>query len=160
MSVFDNGLPRRRTEWIRNGELANLVQTRSWANRSAAEPHPWIDNLVVDAGGTASLMDMVARTERGLLLTTMWYMREVDPQTLLVTGLTRDGVYLVEDGVVQGAVNNFRWNESPVDLLARVTEFGATSPTLPREMGDWFARAAMPPMRIPDFNMSTVSAAS
>ena len=69
---------------------------------------------------------MVAATERGLLLTCLWYIREVDPQTLLLTGLTRDGVYLVEDGEVVGAVNNFRFNESPVDLLGRVTEVGAT----------------------------------
>ena len=69
---------------------------------------------------------MVAGTERGLLLTCLWYIREVDPQTLLLTGLTRDGVYLVEDGEVVGAVNNFRFNESPVDLLGRLTEVGAT----------------------------------
>ena len=69
---------------------------------------------------------MVADTERGLLLTCLWYIREVDPQTLLLTGLTRDGVYLVEDGEVVGAVNNFRFNECPVDLLGRVTEVGRT----------------------------------
>ena len=109
---------------------------------------------------TASLEEMVAATERGLLLTCLWYIREVDPQTLLLTGLTRDGVYLVEDGEVGGAVNNFRFNESPVDLLGRVTEVGRTEPTLPREWSDYFTRAAMPPMRVPDFNMSTVSRAS
>ena len=67
---------------------------------------------------------MVAATERGLLLTCLWYIREVDPATLLLTGLTRDGVYLVEDGEVIGAVNNFRFNESPVDLLGRACEVG------------------------------------
>ena len=69
---------------------------------------------------------MIGSTERGLLLTCLWYIREVDPQTLLLTGLTRDGVYLVEDGQVRGAVNNFRFNESPIDLLGRITEVGAT----------------------------------
>jgi predicted Zn-dependent protease len=71
--------------------------------------------------------------------------------------LTRDGVYLVEDGRVHGAVNNFRFNESPVDLLGRLTEAGRTEPALPRERGDRFRRTAMPPIRVPDFNMSTIS---
>jgi len=110
--------------------------------------------------GAPRLRDMIGSTNRGLLLTCLWYIREVDPQTLLLTGLTRDGVYLIEDGQVRGAVNNFRFNESPVDLLARITEVGATTPTLPREWGDYFTRAAMPAVRVRDFNMSTVSPAS
>lgn len=109
--------------------------------------------------GTASLEEMVATTERGLLLTSLWYIREVAAPTLLVTGLTRDGVYLVEDGQVVGAVNNFRFNESPIDLLGRVTEAGRSGPALARERADAFRRTAMPPLRIPDFNMSTVSSA-
>ena len=103
---------------------------------------------------------MIAATERGLLLTTLWYIREVDPQTLLLTGLTRDGVFLVENGEVTGAVNNFRFNESPVDLLGRTVQAGRTERTLPREWNDWFTRAAMPTLRVPDFNMSSVSPAS
>ena len=103
---------------------------------------------------------MVAATERGLLLTCLWYIREVDPQTLLLTGLTRDGVYLVEDGEVRGAVTNFRFNESPIDLLSRATEVGRTEHAMSREWNDYFRRTAMPAMRIPDFNMSTVSRAS
>jgi predicted Zn-dependent protease len=103
---------------------------------------------------------MIAHTERGLLLTTLWYIREVDPATLLLTGLTRDGVYLIENGEVTAAVNNFRFNESPIDLLRRVTEAGATETTLPREWKDWFTRTAMPPLRIPDFHMSSVSQAT
>jgi predicted Zn-dependent protease len=84
----------------------------------------------------------------------------VDPQTLLLTGLTRDGVYLVENGEVAGAVNNFRFNESPVALLGRLAEVGATVPALPREFGDGFSRTAMPHARVEDFNMSSVSQAS
>ena len=72
-------------------------------------------------GATGGIDDLVAGTERGLLLTCLWYIRVVDPQSLLLTGLTRDGVYLVEDGEITGAVNNFRFNESPVDLLRRFT---------------------------------------
>ena len=121
-----------------------------------------MDNLVLRCGGAdgGSIDDMVARTERGLLLTCLWYIREVDPATLLVTGLTRDGVYVIEDGAVVGAANNFRFNESPVDLLARATEVGTPVRSLGREFGEYLNRTIMPPLRIPDYNMSSVSQAS
>ncbi len=160
-SVFDNGLPLGRTEWIRDGRLAQLRYHRAGAARSGVPAAPYVDNLVLEVpGSTASLDDMVASTERGLLLTCLWYIREVDPATLLLTGLTRDGVYVVEDGKVVGATTNFRFNESPVDLLARATEVGATVRSLSRESGEYVNRTATPPLRIPDFNMSTVSPAS
>jgi predicted Zn-dependent protease len=160
-SVFDNGLPLAPTEWIRGGELAALIQTRYSATLSGLAVTPAIGNLILDAPGAgASLDDLVARIGRGLLLTSLWYIREVDPQTLLLTGLTRDGVYLVENGEVTGAVNNFRFNESPVAMLDRVIEAGVTGPTLPREMSDYFTRCAMPPLLVDDFNMSSVSQAS
>jgi len=89
----------------------------------------------------------------------LWYIREVDLQTLLLTGLTRDGVYLVENGEITGAVNNFRFNESPVDLLGRFSQSGASVPSFSREWGDYFLRTATPALRIPDFNMSSVSQA-
>ncbi|MGW2331742.1 metallopeptidase TldD-related protein [Streptomyces sp. NPDC001700] len=156
-SVFDNGLPLPATDWIRDGVLKHLVTTRHSAELTGLPLAPGIDNLILDAGGTRTLEEMVASTERGLLLTCLWYIREVDPATLLLTGLTRDGVYLVEGGEVVGEVNNFRFNESPVSLLSRATEAGRTEPTLPREWGDYFTRAAMPALRVPDFNMSSVS---
>ncbi|MEU0661753.1 TldD/PmbA family protein [Streptomyces lavendulocolor] len=156
-SVFDNGLPLAPTEWLRDGRLERLVTTRHSAGLTGLPVTPGIGNLVLDGGGERSLEEMVAATERGLLLTCLWYIREVDPATLLLTGLTRDGVYLVENGEVVGEVNNFRFNESPVDLLSRATEAGRTERTLPREWSDWFTRAAMPPVRVPDFNMSSVS---
>ncbi|MER6777208.1 MULTISPECIES: metallopeptidase TldD-related protein [unclassified Streptomyces] len=156
-SVFDNGLPVPATEWIRDGELARLTTTRHSAGMTGMPVAPGFGNLILDGGGDRSLEEMVASTERGLLLTCLWYIREVDPATLLLTGLTRDGVYLVENGRVVGEVNNFRFNESPVDLLSRATEAGRTEKTLPREWSDWFTRAAMPALRIPDFNMSSVS---
>jgi predicted Zn-dependent protease len=162
-SVFDNGAPAARTEWISAGTLSNLYRSRNWAARSGAEHRPAIDNLILSAPegvGTKSLEELIAGTERGLLVTCLWYIREVDPQTLLLTGLTRDGVYLIENGKVQGVVNNFRFNESPVDLLGRISEVGRTVPTLPREWNDFFIRTAMPALRIGDFNMSTVSQAS
>jgi len=160
VSVFDNGLPLTPTSWIDDGRLEALIQTRSSARTSGSALTPYTDNLVADGGGTATVDEMVARTERGLLLTCLWYIREVDPQTLLLTGLTRDGVYLVEGGEVVGVVNNFRWNESPVDLLGRLSEVGASVPTLPREWSDYFTWTQMPALRVPDFNMSSVSPAS
>jgi predicted Zn-dependent protease len=159
-SVFDNGLALHPTEWISSGELTALVQTRHSAELSGLPVTPAIGNLILDGAGTASLDEMASRTGRGLLLTCLWYIREVDPQTLLLTGLTRDGIYLIENGEVTGAVNNFRFNESPVGMLARVTEAGRTVPALSREWGDHFARTAMPPARVEGFNMSSVSQAS
>jgi predicted Zn-dependent protease len=160
-SVFDNGAPSPAVDWISEGELADLGRTRSWAAKSGMAPRPFVDNLILEqVGSTATLEEMIARTERGLLLTCLWYIREVDPQTLLLTGLTRDGVYLVENGQVQGAVNNFRFNESPIDLLQRASEAGRSEHTMSREWSDYFRRTVMPPVRIPDFNMSTVSQAS
>ncbi|MEU7088704.1 TldD/PmbA family protein [Streptomyces achromogenes] len=155
-SVFDNGLPTHATEWIDRGVLKHLTTTRHSAGLTGLPVAPALGNLILD-GGNRSLDEMVADTERGLLLTCLWYIREVDPATLLLTGLTRDGVYLVENGEVTGQVNNFRFNESPLDLLGRASEAGRTERTLPREWSDWFTRAAMPPLRIPDFNMSSVS---
>ncbi|MFI9582905.1 metallopeptidase TldD-related protein [Streptomyces sp. NPDC052236] len=156
-SVFDNGLPLSATDWVRAGKLEHLVTTRHTAGLTGLPVAAGTGNLILDGGGERSLEEMVAGTDRGLLLTCLWYIREVDPATLLLTGLTRDGVYLVENGEVVGQVNNFRFNESPVDLLSRATEAGRTEKTLPREWGDWFTRAAMPALRIPDFNMSSVS---
>ncbi|WP_121703215.1 metallopeptidase TldD-related protein [Streptomyces sp. BBFR25] len=157
-SVFDNGLPVTATDWIRAGELHRLTTTRHGAGLAGLPVAPAIGNLILDGGDPdRSLDDMIASTERGLLLTCLWYIREVDPATLLLTGLTRDGVYLVEHGEVVGEVNNFRFNESPVGLLGRAAEAGRTEKTLPREWGDWFTRAAMPALRVPDFNMSSVS---
>ena len=162
-SVFDNGAPVPATRWIDGGVLANLQRNRNWAERTSQPFVPFVDNLIMtgpEGADAKSLADLIAETERGLLLTCLWYTRTVDPQTLLVTGLTRDGVYLIENGTVRGVVNNFRFNESPVDLLSRITEVGRTEQTLAREWSDYFTRLAMPAIRVPDFNLSTVSQAS
>jgi len=148
-SVFDNGLPLGPTDWVRDGSLAALVSSRHSAAAAGVPVTPAIDNLTfaTSAPQAPSLEQMIASTRYGLLLTCLWYIREVDPQTLLLTGLTRDGVYLVENGEVTG-------------MLGRLVEVGVTEPTLPREWGDYFNRAAMPPVRIDAFNMSSVSQAS
>ena len=160
-SVFDNGLPIAATDWIRDGELTGLIQTRHSAGLTGLPVTPGVDNLLfASPDAIRNLDEMVAATAHGLLLTCLWYIRVVDPQTLLLTGLTRDGVYLVEGGEVVAEVNNFRFNESPVDLLARLTEVGNTERTLAREFGDYFTRTAVPTWRVGDFNMSSVSQAS
>ena len=159
-SVFDNGQESGPTHWVRDGVLETLVATRHWAARSGAEATPWIDNLVLTGDGPG-VEEMIASTSgRALLVTCFWYIREVDPQTLLLTGLTRDGVFLVEDGEVKGAVNNFRYNMSPVEMLAQTVEVGRSVPALPREFGDYFQSVRMPPLRVDGFNMSSVSRAT
>jgi len=160
-SVYDNGLPLGRTDWIADGKLTSLLQTRHTAALTGQPVTPGIDNLVLHVdGGAGDTLGLVPGMQDGLLLTCLWYIREVDPQTLLLTGLTRDGAYRVEGGEITGAVNNFRFNESPVDLLRRFSASSATVPSFSREWGDdYFSRTATPALRIPDFNMSSVSQA-
>jgi predicted Zn-dependent protease len=158
-SVFDNGLAQTKTEWVRDGVLQHLITPRYWAAKAGQAPVvPYVNNLVVSGNG-ASLADMIGQTDRALLVTCFWYIRTVDPQTALLTGLTRDGVFLVERGEVTGAVNNFRWNMSPIAAFAQATQVGSSGMALPREH-DEFLRSKAPALRIERFNMSSVSEAS
>jgi len=160
-SVFDNGLPLHPITWIERGVLRNLISTRATAKEAEVPLAVAIDNLRMDVDGAGgSLADVVARVQDGLLITCLWYNRVVDAQTLLLTGLTRDGVYVIRDGKVVGAATNFRFNDSPVDVLTRVIDAGDTVPTLAREFGDYFNRAAMPTLVVKDYNFSTVSQAN
>ncbi len=157
-SVFDNGLDVPASTWVDQGVLAALPTSRFTSAMTGLPLTHAVDNLVVSSpDGRGGLDDLVASTTRGLLVTSLWYIREVDPVSLLLTGLTRDGVYLVEDGEVKGAVTNFRFNESPVDMLRRVDAVGETGIALNREWNEFFSRTAVPPMRIRGFNMSSVS---
>jgi predicted Zn-dependent protease len=144
---------------MRDGMLARLPYTRAAAAASGQEYAFPSDNLTLDVGSSVTLDEMIRSTTRGLLLTCLWYIREVDISSLLVTGLTRDGVYLIENGEIVGMVNNFRFNESPIDLLRRAVEASVAEATLCREWNDWFTFTTMPALRVPDFNMSTVSQA-
>jgi predicted Zn-dependent protease len=158
ISVFDNGAATRRVDWVREGVVTELAYSRAEAAEFGTTFAPTGDNLLLSGGADGSLDDLVAATDRGLLLTCLWYIRLVDPTTLLLTGLTRDGVYLVEQGEVVAEVDhNFRFNYSPLDVLRTAAQVGATERTLPREWKDWFTRAAMPPVRVPEFFMSSVS---
>jgi predicted Zn-dependent protease len=156
-SVADNGLPLSPTAWIADGVLTALVQTRETARLNGQACTAEIDNLILEGKpGGATLEEMIARTDRAMLLTSLWYVRDVDPRRLLLTGVTRDGVYLIERGEVAAAVPDFRFNESPVKLLGRVAESGRTVPALPREWGDYFTRMAMPPLRVEGMDVAAV----
>jgi predicted Zn-dependent protease len=161
VSVFDNGMAVPVTDWVADGRLQHLRYHRAGAARAGVDPTPPGDNLILELpGATGSLEEMIRNTDRALLLTCLWYIREVDPVTLLLTGLTRDGVYLVEKGEVVGAVNNFRFNESPLDVLAKTTEVSRSERALSREWNEWVNRTAMPALRVAEFNMSSVSPAN
>ena len=157
-SVFDNGEKKSRVDWFKDGVLQSLVQTRASAKLTSLPYTPMGDNLIMSVdGGSGNLEDLIKKVDHGLLLTTLWYIRMVDPNTLLLTGLTRDGVYYVKDGEVQGSTNNFRWNDSPVSALSRISHAGSTEWTQPREWAGDVTNMSVPPMVIKDFNMSTVS---
>jgi predicted Zn-dependent protease len=157
-SVFDNGQKQAQVDWIKDGVLQSLVQTRASAQLTSLPYTPFGDNLIMSVdGASGKLEDLVKKVDNGLLLTTLWYIRMVDPNSLLLTGLTRDGVYYVKNGEVQGATNNFRWNDSPVSALSRIAHAGATEWTQPREWAGDMTSMSVPPMVIKDFNMSTVS---
>ena len=157
-SVFDNGQKQSQVDWIKDGVLQSLVQTRASAKITSLPYTPMGDNLIMSVdNGSGNLEDLVKKVDNGLLLTTLWYIRMVDPNSLLLTGLTRDGVYYVKNGEVQGATNNFRWNDSPVSALSRIAHAGASEWTQPREWAGDVTSMSVPPMVIKDFNMSTVS---
>lgn len=157
-SAFDTGLEIERSELITNGILSALGSSRHAAQEAKLPFTPLTDNIsLVDAQGQGSLTELASRMGDGLLVTCLWYIREVDPQNLLLTGLTRDGVYVVSGGEIVGATNNFRFNESPIDMLSRVIDAGETVPCLPREWADWFSRAQVAPLTIEGFNLSTKS---
>jgi predicted Zn-dependent protease len=154
-SVFDNGLPIPAAVWVEGGVQQDLVCPRRWAQDHGHQVRPDVDNITM-RGTDTSLDQMIASSERALLVTSLWYIRDVDPATLLLTGLTRDGVFLIEHGEVVGAVNNFRFNESPVGVFQRTVEIGRSELALSREVGDQvFIKA--PPIRVENFFMSSVS---
>lgn len=157
-SVFDNGMAATAADWVTDGKVGSLIAPRAVARELACPTVPSGTNLrMTDRDGTGNLDNLIARTGDALLVTCVWYNRVVDPQTLLITGLTRDGVYVIRNGEIVGAAGNFRFNESPVGMLARVRDASATSRTQPREMADYVPRIAAPAMVIDGFNFSTAS---
>lgn len=160
VSVFDNGAEIGRTALVSEGVVSELVHTRASAAQYGDHFTPMADNLVLTVGDPdGGITDLIAGVERGLLLTSLWYIRLVDPMKLLLTGLTRDGVFLIENGEIAGAVSNFRFNMSPLDVLRQATAASRTERTLPREWSDYFSLTLMPALSVADFNMSSVSQA-
>ncbi|MCB9822725.1 TldD/PmbA family protein [Candidatus Nomurabacteria bacterium] len=155
-SVFDNGATISKNNWILDGKVAGLFSPRYYAKKSNRQPTYFSENLIFSSEGKPTL-ELISDVKDGLLITCFWYIREVDPQKLLLTGLTRDGVFLIKDGEVVGAVNNFRFNMSPIDMLKNIKTIGKSEKTLAREFGDYFKLTKMPPLIVEKFNMSTKS---
>ena len=150
----DDGLPAQRTTWIENGVLKNLQCGRYWADKTKRQPVPSPTSLMM-TGGTTSTADMVKQTRKGLLITRFWYIREVDPQTVLLTGLTRDSVFLIENGAITKPVWNFRFNESPVAMLNRVIAMGPSVRAYGEESIG--IPIAVPTLLVDGFTLSSVS---
>lgn len=160
-SVFDTGQSTQRTHWVRDGRLEALCTSRAVAAEHSLAYTPNVPNLVLEVqGGHGSLDEVIARTESGLLINTLWYIRDLDEATMTVTGTTRDGVYEVRDGQVVGVVNNFRFNESPLGVLSRISDAGSPELCQPRENAESVSDYLMPTLVVDDFNMSSVSEAS
>ncbi|WP_273566595.1 TldD/PmbA family protein [Maribacter halichondriae] len=117
------GQPLKKTVWLENGVVKNLAYDRYWAEQKGVEPVPYPNNFIM-AGGDASLEDLIKSTKKGILVTRLWYIRSVDPQTLLYTGLTRDGTFYIENGAIKHPVKNFRFNESPIIMLNNLETLG------------------------------------
>jgi predicted Zn-dependent protease len=150
----DDGLARHRTVWVEGGVLKNLTYPRFWAQKAGHAPVPPPRGFVM-AGGSTAVDDMVRDTKRGVLVTRFWYIRMLDAQKLVLTGLTRDGNFYIEDGRIVGPANNFRFNESPVAVLANVLALGESERTRSGENEDTLCSA--PPLLVKDFTFSSRS---
>ncbi|HZF67838.1 MAG TPA: TldD/PmbA family protein [Gemmatirosa sp.] len=151
-----DGLPTRKVTWIDKGVVQNLAYDRYWAQKQGKEPVPFVPSLRM-SGGTQSVEELIAGTERGLLVTRLWYIRPVDPRTILYTGLTRDGTFLIEKGKITKAVKNLRWNESPVFMLNNLEAMGRPVRVSASEDGSPGAAIVVPPVRARDFNFTSLS---
>ncbi|CAM4248173.1 TldD/PmbA family protein [Gillisia hiemivivida] len=118
-----DGQALKKTKWIENGVVKNLAYSRYWAEQKGVDAVPYPSNIIME-GGTASLEDLIRDTKKGILVTRLWYIRSVDPQTLLFTGLTRDGTFYIENGKIKYPVKNFRFNESPIIMLNNLETLG------------------------------------
>ena len=153
-NVFDGqGLPARRQVWIENGVLKKLTYSRFWAQKKGQQPDAGT-NAVKLVGGTQSLDDLIKSTPRGILLTRLWYLRQVDPRTELYTGLTRDGTFLIENGKISKAVKNLRFNESPLFILNNLEALGRAERVAGTEAG---GDVVMPALKVRDFNFTSLS---
>jgi len=155
--AFDgDGLPARRTAWIENGVMKNLAYDRWWAQKQGREPSSPAGTLRM-LGGDASMDDLIASTGRGILVTRFWYIRPVDQRTILSTGLTRDGTFLIENGKVTRPIKNFRYNESPVFMLNNLEAMGRPVRVSATESGGPGTAIIVPPIKVRDFSFTSLS---
>ena len=148
-----DGRPQEKINWINKGVIENLYYSRYWADKKKVKAIPSPDGIIME-GTNTSLEDLIKSTEKGILVTRLWYIRSVDPQTLLLTGLTRDGTFYIENGKIKYPVKNFRFNESPVIMLNNLDALGKPERCVSGESG---ISALIPPMRIRDFTFSSLS---
>ena len=149
----EDGLPRKKMPIIQNGKLMTMEYSRYWAQKQGKPEQPGFGNIIME-GGTKSTADLIRTTERGILVSRTWYIRMVDPQTVLLTGLTRDGTFYIENGQIKYPVKNFRFNESPVIMLNNVEEFGKPV-RVKSDEGD--TAMVVPPMKLRDFTFTSLS---
>lgn len=147
------GFPMEKRTWIDKGVVENLAYSKYWAKQKNVQPIPNPGNIIME-GGTATLDELIKSTERGILVSRLWYIRLVDPQTLLLTGLTRDGTFYIENGQVKFPIKNMRFNESPVIMLNNVEELGKPERSISVES---YRSYLIPPMKIRDFTFTSLS---
>ncbi|MFN8582539.1 MAG: metallopeptidase TldD-related protein [Gemmatimonadaceae bacterium] len=151
---FDgDGLPLGRQVFIENGVLKTLYYSRFWAQKKGVPPTGAPTSFLM-SGGDASVDDMIRGTERGILVTRLWYLREVDPRTILYTGLTRDGTFLIENGKISKAIKNFRFNDSPLFMLNNIESLGRPVRLAGTEAG---GAVVVPAIKARDFNFTSLS---
>lgn len=148
-----DGQARKKMDLIKNGVVANLFYDRYWASQKNVAPVPFAGNAIME-GGTASIEDMIKDTKKGVLVTRFWYIRPVDPQTLLFTGLTRDGTFYIENGKIKHPIKNFRFNESPIIMLNNLETLGKQERVVTSEGNP---NGFIPSMKIRDFTFSSLS---
>ncbi len=148
-----DGRPQEKISWIEKGVIKNLSYSRYWAEKKGVKAVPGPDAAIME-GGTKSLAELIAGTKKGVLVTRLWYIRDVDPQTLLLTGLTRDGTFYIENGKIQYPIKNFRFNESPIIMLNNLEEMGKVERTVSVESNQNYL---LPPLKIRDFTFSSLS---
>ncbi|MCW5910480.1 MAG: TldD/PmbA family protein [Cyclobacteriaceae bacterium] len=148
-----DGRPQEKISWIEKGVIKNLSYSRYWAEKKGVKAVPGPDAAIME-GGTRSLEELIAGTKKGVLVTRLWYIRDVDPQSLLLTGLTRDGTFYIENGKIQYPVKNFRFNESPIIMLNNLEELGKVERTVSVESNQNYL---LPPLKVRDFTFSSLS---
>jgi len=148
-----DGRPQEKVSWIEKGVISNLYYSRYWAQKKGVKAVPSPDAFIME-GGTASTEELIKNTEKGILVTRLWYIREVDPQTLLYTGLTRDGTFYIENGQIKFPIKNLRFNESAVIMLNNLEALGKSERTV---SGESNIHALIPPMKIRDFTFTSLS---